>query len=190
VIVSNHSSFLDPSLCAIALNHVNFKCTFKHDLMFVPGVGSSLWFAGHIPVNRSAKEGMWGSKAAMETSARWAERGAPLLSYAEGTRKTCSETGERLGQFKPGPFVTAQKCGLPIVPVTLSGARALFPPGFRGLGFGEALITVHPPVAPPPQGDKEAVERVLQTVRNTVDSALRSPIDDLPPNAKDKEKTQ
>ena len=190
MIVSNHGSFLDPSLCAIALSSVNFKCTFKHDLMFVPGIGSSLWFAGHIPVNRALKgDGLWSGKDAMATSKAWVDQGVPLLTFAEGTRKTTSEDGSRLGEFKPGPFVTAQRAQIPIVPMTLSGARRLFPPGFPQLAFGEVLITIHPPApAPPFQPGNEDYNRTVVTackdaVRATIDSALRSPEDDLPRQA-------
>ena len=131
VLVSNHGSFLDPSLCAVALASLNFKCTFKHDLMFVPGIGSSLWFAGHIPVNRKLKEGgLWSCRDATSASRAWAARGIPLLTYAEGTRTaSTAESGSRLCEFKPGPFATAQRAQIPIVPITLSGARSLFPPG-------------------------------------------------------------
>jgi 1-acyl-sn-glycerol-3-phosphate acyltransferase len=190
VIVSNHGSFLDPSLCAVALSSVNFKCTFKHDLMYIPGIGSSLWFAGHIPVNRKLKEGgLWSCRDAMAASRSWAERGIALLTFAEGTRTTSTTAGAgvRLGEFKPGPFATAQRAQVPIVPLTLSGARSIFPPGgLPQLGFGEVLITIHPPVPPPAlcahseEAARAAVVAVRDAVRATVDSALRSPLDDLP----------
>lgn len=187
VVVSNHGSFLDPSVCAVALKSINFKCTFRHDLMYVPGIGSCLWMAGHIPVNRRLKDnGLWSGKDTMATSLAWAQRGVPLLAYAEGTRKTVTtEGGSRLGEFKPGPFVTAQRAQVPVVPVTISGARRLFPPGFPQLGFGSVLVTIHPPTPPPAPSEDKAeavrlVEEVKEAVRRTIDSALRSPEDNLP----------
>ncbi len=178
----------------MALASLNFKCTFKHDLMFVPGIGSSLWFAGHIPVNRKLKEGgLWSCRDATSASRAWAARGIPLLTYAEGTRTaSTAESGSRLGEFKPGPFATAQRAQIPIVPITLSGARSLFPPGgLPQLGFGEVIVTIHDPVPPPElcsegseaareEAARAAVTRVRDAVRAQVDSALRSPVDDLP----------
>jgi len=165
----------------MALSSVNFKCTYKHDLMMVPGIGSCLWFAGHIPVNRHLKDGgMWSGKESMRVSKEWVDRGQPLLVYAEGTRKTTSEDGARLGKFKPGGFVTAQRCQIPVVPVTLSGARFIFPPSsLPQLGFGDVEVTIHPPIAPSPLADTD-VTPVMDAAHKIINSALRSPVDDLP----------
>ena len=51
-------------------------------------------------------------------------RSAPVLLFAEGTR---SQDG-RLGEFKRGPFTMAQKAGVRIVPVTITGVMKAMPP--------------------------------------------------------------
>lgn len=47
-----------------------------------------------------------------------------LLDRSEGTR---SRDG-RLGQFKRGPFTMAQRAGVRIVPVTITGVTDAMPP--------------------------------------------------------------
>ena len=155
VVVCNHQSFLDPSLCALALERLNFKCPFKHDLMYIPGVGSCLWLAGHMPINRGSKKD---GAELLSQCAQWLKRGCSPLFYAEGKRFT----GAGVGDFKPGAFVTAQREQVPLQCVTISGARAMLPPGFPNMAFGQLRITVHPPLPPPlaaPEGlAKEARE--------------------------------
>ena len=180
VIVCNHQSFLDPSLCAIALASLNFKCPFKHDLMMYPGVGSCLWFAGHMPVNRKDKDS---GKRVLEKCAYWLARGCPALFYAEGTRWG----GAGMGEFKPGAFITAQKAQVPILCLTISGARAMLPPGFPCMQQGELSLTVHPALPPPPLcskgedeakalANREAVAASMKAARDVMVTALK-PID-------------
>ena len=171
----NHQSFLDPSLCAIALRSVNFKCPFKHDLMFYPGVGSCLWLAGHMPVDRKDKEN---GKRVLEKCAYWLARGCSALFYAEGTRWA----GPGMGELKFGAFITAQKAQVPILCLTISGARHVLPPGFPAMRQGELSITVHAALPPPPlckddaEGSRRAVEASMKAARELMVSALK-PID-------------
>ncbi len=178
VVVCNHQSFLDPSLCAIALSRLNFKCPFKHDLMYVPGVGSCLWLAGHMPINRSNKRD---GSALLNQCAQWLQRGCPALYFAEGTRFT----GAGVGDFKPGAFVLAQREQAPLQCVTISGARAMLPPGFPSMQWGELRITIHPALPPPPRapeglGEEErkaanfaATEKAMAQAKALIVSGLR-----------------
>lgn len=180
IFVTNHSSFMDPSLCAWVLMSHNFKCTFKHDLLYVPGVGACLWMAGHLPVNRKIKEekdGWFSGKWVMAMQKEWLARGACILNYPEGTRKSSGEGG-RLGDFKPGAFSLSERAKVPLVPITLSGARALLPPGLV-LKFGEVVITVHKPLPPPSEAGEKVTEQ-MAAAKAAIDSALRSPLDDIP----------
>ena len=187
IFITNHSSLLDPSLCAWVLPY-NFKCTFKYDLLFVPGL-ACLWMAGHLPVNRKIKtveEGWFSGKWVMSMNETWLKRGAYILNYPEGTRKSSGEGG-RLGAFKPGPFALSQRCQKPVIPISLSGARSIFPHGWPQLKFGEVVITVHKAL-PPPSSEgtldqtQAAVTAQMTAARSAIDSGLR-PVDDIPVKA-------
>ena len=164
VVVCNHQSFLDPSLCALALSRLNFKCPFKHDLMYVPGVGSCLWLAGHMPINRANKKD---GQDLLSQCCAWIKRGCPALFFAEGTR----HTGAGVGDFKPGAFVVAQREQVPLQCVTISGARAMLPPGFPNMSFGQLRITVHPALPPPPKAPKSLEGEARQTANRAFTEA-------------------
>jgi 1-acyl-sn-glycerol-3-phosphate acyltransferase len=172
VFASNHQSFVDPSLIACALPLAHFKCLFKYSLMYVPGVGSTLWFSGHIPVKRDDKTSTKGSLSRAKDALG---NGQPVVFFVEGTRVT----KQTLGDFKLGAFIAAKEKQAPIVPITISGARALMPPSsLPRMLWGDIVITIHPPV-PPPALDAELTP-TIDAVRGIIASALR-PIDEVTP---------
>jgi 1-acyl-sn-glycerol-3-phosphate acyltransferase len=69
-------------------------------------------------------------------------RGHSVVMFIEGTR---SEDG-RLLPFKKGGFVLALAGGFPIVPVTLSGSRAVLPKGGRDVRPGVIEVVIGAPV--------------------------------------------
>jgi 1-acyl-sn-glycerol-3-phosphate acyltransferase len=137
-------------------------------------------------VNRKIKtegEGWFSGKWVMSQNEQWLKRGAYILNFPEGTRKSSGEGG-RLGPFKPGPFALSQRTQAPVVPITFSGARSIFPPGWPQLKFGEVVITVHKALPPPStlgsiEETRAAVEAQMSTARANIESALR-PVDDIP----------
>jgi len=109
-----------------------------------PGIGWMLWLSGHIPVVRGNKSS---GKKVVATAGDFVEGGVPVLFFPEATRRVDTAQGP-LADFKPGAFKTAVERGADILPVTLSGVRSLLPPfGFPSLGFGDVVITVHPPIS-------------------------------------------
>ncbi len=98
-----------------------------------------------------------------------------MFFFPEGTRKITGETGP-IGPFKPGAFKLAIDAGVPILPVTISGARGVMPmTGFR-LGFGTVTVTVHPPV---PVGGR-TVDSLSAEVRGLMLGSMRE-VDEVPP---------
>ena len=78
------------------------------------------------------------------------------------------------GSISPRPA----RPGVPLVPVTISGARTLFPTrGFPALGFGEITVTVHDPI---PTAGRE-VDELMREAHDAIALALR-PCDMLPPS--------
>jgi 1-acyl-sn-glycerol-3-phosphate acyltransferase len=108
---------------------------------------------GHVSVVRGDKDS---GHAMMAACADYLRRGVSILFFAEGTRLLGGT--EPVGPFKPGAFKLALDTGAAILPVSVSGARDLLPArGFPRMGYGEPVLTIHPPIDPPP---REAVARM------------------------------
>lgn len=43
------------SPCVLRVFVLRLQASFKHDLMFVPGIGTAMWIAGYVPVKRGDK---------------------------------------------------------------------------------------------------------------------------------------
>ena len=101
------------------------------------------------------------------------------MAFPEGMR---SPDG-RLMNFKPGLFSMALKCGVPIVPITISHAHAVMPGKFAfpvQPGAGKLNLHVHAPIDT--TGKEEA--DLVQLVREAFLSQLpfeQHPLEPLPP---------
>ena len=178
IIVSNHQSDLDSNLLSYAAHDVNFKCVFKRELFLFPGVGSTMYFAGYMPVHRGNKAS---ATAMMERAAAYLRRGTWVLFFAEGTRKIDGSSGN-MGPFKAGAFSLALKTRAPLQPVTVSGSRDLMSafgtlPALHYATPGSPVVTIHPPIYP---AADDTVESLMAKARAVIGSALR-PCDDMPP---------
>jgi 1-acyl-sn-glycerol-3-phosphate acyltransferase len=85
-------------------------------------IASSL--AGVLPVRRSGG----GNFEAMLAAARPAlKAGRTVVIYPEGTRSTNGNVGE----FRSGALRLARECGVPVVPIALTGTADVLPKGGR-----------------------------------------------------------
>lgn len=142
VLCANHQSTLDAFVFA-TLAEVNFKVTFKRELVFYPLIGQAMWLAGNIPVDRKDKES---GKAAIQRSEECIRQGVSILFFPEGTR-LLESADSPIGPFKAGAFKVAMDTKAPILPITLTGARACYPPkGFPSLGWTDIEMIVHKPI--------------------------------------------
>lgn len=117
IYMSNHESGIDILLLLLAIRQ-DVRFLAKRELFFVPFMGWSMWLAGFVPVDRRRTDK---AKTVLSTLDRRLKSGISILVFPEGTR---SRDG-RLGPFKKSGFLTALKSGIPIVPVGVSGARAV-----------------------------------------------------------------
>ena len=121
VIVANHQSLYDIYVLYGWLG-IDFKWVMKKELEKVPVLGPACKSLGHIFIDRSD------TKSAVESinAARGKIKdGTSVLFFPEGSRNE----GGKTGPFKKGAFKMALDLGIPILPVTLSGADQILPKG-------------------------------------------------------------
>ena len=138
VVVSNHESNADPFL--ISFLPWEMKWLGKASLFKIPFVGWSMWLAGDIPVRRGEKDS---AQEAMNTCARWLDKGMPVMIFPEGTR---SKTEELL-PFKDGAFRLAIETGADVLPMAVSGTRRALPKHSWRFATSRALVTVGTPIS-------------------------------------------
>jgi 1-acyl-sn-glycerol-3-phosphate acyltransferase len=131
VVVSNHESFTD--ILLISLLPWEMKWMSKVEIFRLPVLGWDMWLAGDIPVDRGARRS---AVAALLRSREVLAGKVSVMIFPEGTRTL---DGEML-PFKDGAFRLAVDCGVPILPLALSGTRtALRKHDWR---FGRAIAEV------------------------------------------------
>jgi 1-acyl-sn-glycerol-3-phosphate acyltransferase len=138
VYAANHSSSLDIPL-VLARLPVAVKIIHKKSLSRVPFFGWSIALAGHIPIDRSNP---FRARRSLDAAARRVRGGTSVLVFPQGTR---SRDGS-VGHFKRGSFSLAIAAGVPVVPVSLVGVKALVPHGLFSLRPGRVRLRLHPPI--------------------------------------------
>ncbi|MBQ7529385.1 1-acyl-sn-glycerol-3-phosphate acyltransferase, partial [bacterium] len=113
IIVSNHTSLIDPPLLAVAVPRRQVHFIAKKDLFEIPVIGPILGGCGCIWVDRDSKDG-----ASVNQAVEYLENGHVVGIFPEGTR---SKDG-KLGRGKLGAAFIALKTGLPVVPACIFNA--------------------------------------------------------------------
>ncbi|MFN0299981.1 MAG: AMP-binding protein [Burkholderiales bacterium] len=163
ILVANHSSYVDAIVIAAALPvDASFvaKAEFRRywpmrrflesvDTVFVERFDSAAGIEGAREVTRAARNG------------------CTLALFPEGTFKPEST----LLPFRMGAFVASAESGLPIVPVTLVGTRALLPAQTWLPRRAKVRIVVGEPMAPRGSGWEDAI-RLRNAARNTIETTL------------------
>jgi 1-acyl-sn-glycerol-3-phosphate acyltransferase len=88
-----------------------------------------------------------------------------MTIYVEGKR---SFDGKLL-PFKKGPFYLAMECGVPVVPITITGTPYVMPKGRFAIKPGLVTVNFHPPIEPEDFGSRECL---MEKVRAAIDSGL------------------
>jgi 1-acyl-sn-glycerol-3-phosphate acyltransferase len=164
IFCSNHPSAMDIPIMFVALPE-QFRFLAKRSLFLVPFLGWHLRRSGHIPVERGApREALKG----FEQAALKIREGRSVVMFPEGRR---SRTNEML-PFKAGSFYLAVRSGVPIVPITLNGTRAILKPDSLHIRAGRAEVIIHPEI--PTQGlTAEDVAALAERVRQQIVSRFK-----------------
>jgi len=161
IFVANHSSHYDTPILFTAIPR-QLRIIAKATLRHVPFVGWHLSRAGHLLIDRSNP-----GAGVLKRMQRMMRQGASLIVYPEGAR---TRDG-KLMKFKGGVFLLAIENGLPIVPVTVAGSRAVMPRGRLMVCPASVQVTVHDAI--PTVGlAREDARALADRARDVVASAL------------------
>ncbi len=123
ILCPNHESHLDALLVAACLPraHRERLCVFAKKEHFDAPISRAVarWIRA-VPVDR-----LGDPEEALDAGVALLEAGRVLLIHPEGTR---TRSGA-LGTFRRGAAHVARRVGVPLVPVRIDGAHALYPPG-------------------------------------------------------------
>jgi 1-acyl-sn-glycerol-3-phosphate acyltransferase len=160
VYASNHQSIYDIPILFSAIPR-QLRIIAKASLGRIPFLGWHLHLAGHMLVDRDRP-----GAGILKRMRRMVQRGDSLIVFPEGTR---SADG-KVGRFKGGVFLLAIEHGLPIVPVSVAGSRAIMLKGQVTVRPGTVTVTIHEPLSTAGLGREDA--RALgERVKAIVESA-------------------
>jgi 1-acyl-sn-glycerol-3-phosphate acyltransferase len=161
IFMSNHVSNLDPPI-TVPLIPKRTSVLVKKELFKVPVLGKAMRMGSLIPVDRGNRDaGIESVRAAKEV----VQQGLNMTIYVEGKR---SFDGKLL-PFKKGPFYLAMECGVPVVPITITGTPYVMPKGRFAIKPGLVTVNFHPPIEPENFGSRECL---MEKVRAAIDSGL------------------
>lgn len=162
VLAGNHLSFADQLfLGAVIPRHVAFWGKKEYFTGTGPrgaldrGLMRGL---GVIPVNR---DGGAASDAAFDAALPVLERGGMVAVFPEGTR---SPDG-RLYRGRTGALRLAQRCGVPVVPVGISGTDDVHPRDLLGRRRPPVAMRFGPPVDVTGADVRTATDALMATIR-------------------------
>lgn len=165
VFIANHTSHLDTLLVNSAMPPAvreNLYFGAAQDRWFVKGkkkLELKPWYQslalGNFPILRG------GGTQALDYADWLLSKGQHVFLFPEGTRAE----GNELGEFKQGAAILAQRNAAPIVPLYLSGLRAIRPKGSKGVTPGKASLQILEPILPNLQ---TSVAELTVTARNAL----------------------
>lgn len=168
IFLSNHQSWYDVFALVTVIPK---RCRFvgKKELLYIPVFGQAWKVLGHISVDRQDRAA---AIRALDEAGELIRRDASsIVIFPEGTR---SPDG-RLLPFKKGGFMLALRTGVDIVPVGVSGGRAIMPKGKWRIRSGPIIVRFGEPI-PMRDWSLDRREELMAEVRSRIESLLDSPV--------------
>ncbi len=160
LICANHNSVSDIIMILAAWPQLKFVT--KRPIFFFPPLCINVRLAGYI---QAAKGEEGGANRVLDECLRWLNRGCHVLVFPEGTR---SEDGKTL-RFRQGPFVMAQRAGVKILPLALSGTHRCIPKGSPWYDLrGKITLDFLAPITPS-DGPKALASATRQQIQAALD---------------------
>jgi 1-acyl-sn-glycerol-3-phosphate acyltransferase len=159
IYMPNHQSNFD---IPVLLGHltVQFRWLAKMELFKIPVFGRAMRNVGYISIDRSNRQSAFES---LKVAADKIKSGVSVLIFPEGTR---SRDG-KIRPFKKGGFVMAIDSGVPIVPVVITGTRAIMPKGRFRVYPGHVSMVIHKPIETATY-TRETKEALMENVRRVI----------------------
>lgn len=156
IYMGNHQGNFDIMALTLAIPRL-FAWVAKEELFKVPFFGAAMKRAGYIPLDRSD-----GRKAlkSMKLAAQRIASGSSVVIFPEGTRTLDGS----LLPFKRGAFMLAAKAGVPVVPFTINGSRAINPRNRLELRPGTISVSFAHPVEVAGLSEGELMQRVREAI--------------------------
>src|SRR6204780_58685 len=161
IFMSNHVSNLDPPI-TIPLIPKRTSVMVKKELVRYPILGQAMRMGSLVPVDRGNRDaGIESVRIAKQV----VQQGLNMTIYVEGK----GSFDGKLLPFKKGPFYLAIECGVPVVPVTITGTHYVMPKGRFAIKPGLVTVTFLPPIEPANFGNREYL---MEQVRTVIESGL------------------
>lgn len=163
IFTPNHQSLIEVPLFVTYLGR-NPAYLAKKEVFKYPIFGYGIGLMGVVPVDRSnSPSAVESAKAATELL----RKGKSYVVYPEGTR---SADGQLL-PFKKGAYMMAIEAGVPVVPVTVSGATRIMPKAKIEVHPSTVRLIIHDPI--PTAGYSRAnVAELVERARSQIRSGL------------------
>jgi 1-acyl-sn-glycerol-3-phosphate acyltransferase len=166
IITPNHQTYADPPLVTIPVRRRVYYMAWSQ-LFEIPVFSRLIRLLRAFPVQIESAD----PRAARE-AVRLLQAGQVVMIFPEGGR---SPDGS-VQRFKPGAFRLAASLATPVLPVTITGGYASWPPGRALPRPGRIRITYHPPLHPDPaleprQAARDLAARAFETIKRALDAA-------------------
>jgi 1-acyl-sn-glycerol-3-phosphate acyltransferase len=169
IFMSNHVSNLDPPIM-IPLIPRRTSVMVKRELFRYPILGRAMRMGSLVPVDRGNRNA---GIEAVEIAKQVVEQGLNMTIYVEGHR---SFDGKLL-PFKKGPFYLAMECGVPVVPITITGTHYVMPKKRFAIKPGIVKVIFHSPIEPKDFGSREfLMEKVRAVIESGLPEEYRTPV--------------
>jgi 1-acyl-sn-glycerol-3-phosphate acyltransferase len=170
--MANHQSNFDIPILMAVFDTLQVRWVSKREARKVPIIGLCMQLTQQVLVDRKSPTQ---AVAVFRQVKKLLDAGISVIFFPEGTR---TRDGH-LQPFKPGGFAVAVAAGVPVVPVTINGSRAIWPPGGLKLRSGTVEVTFGEPILIASQLNKKAArEELLVRVQAAIAAQLRG---DAPP---------
>lgn len=164
LVMANHQSYFDLVGLFHALQKFHIGMVAKAELKKIKFLRTAIEHTGSVFINRGSSRD---ALQTMKTATELLKSGDSLGIFPEGTRSRKYEMGE----FKTASFKFAEKAGVPILPVSISGAYHLFEEK-NSFQRTPQLIRIHPLVeyGSLPRNERHVAQaKIIETIRNGIE---------------------
>ena len=170
IITPNHQTYADPALVSLPVRRRVYYMAWSR-LFEIPLFSWLIRRLRAFPVRIESTD-----PASTREAVRLLQAGHVVMIFPEGER---THTG-RVERFKPGAFRLATSLRVPVLPVTIAGGHASWPPGRVFPRPGRITISYHPVLEPdlsldPRRAAGELAERARAVIVGALGDAAAAP---------------